>query len=217
MINRVIRYLIAYDLVLNFAFGLLAPVFAVFVLQNVEGSSLRVIGTATSIYWFARILSTTPLSRFMDRTAGERDEFYFTIFGTLMISTVPLLLIFAHVPWQLYVIQFLHGIGNSMAVPGWRILFTDHLDKGATGYEWSLQDIAIGLAVGSSGYLGSLLADRFGFIPVLILLACLGYVSTVLLIPLYSDFKKLRAIRQTHRVDIRHRREHAVQPTQHVK
>ena len=217
MINRVIRYLVAYDFVLNFAFGLLAPIFAVFVLQNVEGSSLRVIGTATSIYWLARILSTTPLSRFMDRTNGERDEFYFTIFGTLLISTIPILLIFAHIPWHLYLIQFLHGIGNSMAVPGWRILFTDHIDKGATGYEWSIEDIAIGVAVGSSAYLGSILADKFGFVPVLVLLAGLGYVSTILLIPLSSEFRALRQLRRQHKLaDIR-RREHAVHPTQHVK
>ena len=30
MINRVIRYLIAYDFVLSFAFGLLSPIFAVY-------------------------------------------------------------------------------------------------------------------------------------------------------------------------------------------
>ncbi len=218
MINRVIRYLIAYDFVLNFAFGLLAPIFAVFVLQNVANASLQVIGTATGIYWFARIISTTPLSRFMDRTDGERDEFYFTIVGTLIISTVPILLIFARVPWQLYLIQFIYGLANSMAVPGWRILFTDHIDKGATGYEWSVEDVAIGIAVGSSAYLGSLLADKFGFVPVLILLAGLGYVSTVLLIPLSPDFKNLRQLRRQRKMaDIRHRREHAIHPTPHVK
>lgn len=217
MVNRVIRYLIAYDFVLNFAFGLLAPIFAVFILQTVEGSTLKVIGTATSIYWLARILSSTPLSRFMDRTDGERDEFYFTIIGTLITSTVPILLIFAEVPWHLYLIQFFHGLSNSMAVPGWRILFTDHIDKDKIGYEWSMEDIAIGIAVGSSAYLGSLLADAFGFIPVLVLLSGLGYCSTLFLIPLGSDFKRLRDLRRSRRLDLRHRREHAVHPTHHVK
>ena len=218
MINRVIRYLIAYDFVLNFAFGLLAPIFAVFVLRNVDGANLKVIGTATSIYWIARVLSTTPISRFMDKTDGERDEFYFTIAGTVLISTVPILLIFAKVPWHLYLIQFIYGLSNSMAVPGWRILFTDHLDKGATGYEWSLEDIAIGVAVGASAYLGSLLAEAFGFATVLVLLAGLGYCSALLLIPLAPEFKSLSVLRRTRRLaDIRHRREHVMIPTHHVK
>jgi MFS family permease len=217
MINRVIRYLIAYDFVLNFAFGLLAPIFAVFILQNVEGATLKVIGASASCYWLARILSSTPLSRFMDRTDGERDEFYFVIVGTILISTIPILLIFAKVPWHLYVIQFLHGLSNSMAVPGWRILFTDHIDKGQTGYEWSIEDIAIGIAVGSSAYIGSLLADAFGFETVLVLLAGIGYVSAALLIPLAPEFKRLRELRRTHRLaDIR-RREHTMSSVHHVK
>lgn len=219
-INRVIRYLIAYDFVLNFAFGLLAPIFAVFVLQNVEGAktNLKIIGIATACYWLARILTTVPLSRFMDKTDGERDEFYFIIVGTLIISTVPILLIFAKVPWHLYLIQFIHGLANSMAVPGWRILFTDHIDKQKVGYEWSMDDIGVGIAVGSSAYLGSLLADKFGFIPVLVLLSGLGYVSALLLIPLSPDFKTLRQLRRERKLaDVRNRREHAMQGTHHVK
>lgn len=218
MINRVIRYLIAYDFVLNFAFGLLAPIFAVFILQNVEGSSLKVIGTATSIYWLARILSATPLSRFMDRTDGERDEFYFILTGATIVATIPILLIFARATWHLYLIQFIYGLANSMAVPAWRILWTDHLDKGRTGFEWSMEDIAVGVAIGSSAYLGSLLADAFGFIPVLILLSGLSYCTVFLLIPLAPEFKRLRELRRTHRLaDLRSRREHTVAPAHHVK
>lgn len=218
MINRVIRYLIAYDFVLNFAFGLLSPIFAVYVLNTVAGSTLKVIGTATACYWLARILSTVPLSRFMDRTDGERDEFYFVIFGTFAIATVPIMLIFAREAWHVYLIQFIFGLSNSMAVPGWRILFTDHIDRGKTGYEWSLEDIGVGIAVGSSAYLGSLLADTFGFKPVLILLSGLGYASALLLIPLSQDFKTLRQLRKERKLeDIHRRREHAPQMTHHVK
>lgn len=218
MINRVIRYLIAYDFVLNFAFGLLSPIFAVFILRNVHGSDLRVVGTATAFYWFARIISTVPLSRFMDRTDGERDEFYFVITGTAIVATVPIMLLFAQVPWHVYLIQFIFGLANSMAVPGWRILFTDHIDAGKTGYEWSLEDIGVGLAVGSSAYLGSLLAEKFGFPTVLVLLSGLGYLSALLLVPLSPDFKTLRQLRRARKMaEIHHRREHAPQPTHHVK
>ena len=218
MINRVIRYLVAYDFVLNFAFGLLSPIYAVYVLSKVGGNSLRVVGIAVACYWIARITTTVPLSRFMDHTDGERDEFYFIIAGTAISATMPLLLIFADVPWHFYLIQFIHGLANSMAVPGWRILFTDHLDKGKTGYEWSMDDIGIGFAVGGSAYVGSLLADKFGFIPVLILLAGLGYMAAFILIPLSQDFKSLRQLRLSRQLaNIRHRREHAMQSSHHVK
>lgn len=217
-VNKVIRYLVAYDFVLNFAFGLLAPIFAVFILGKIEGSTIKVIGTAMAFYWLARILSTVPLSRFMDRTDGERDEFYFIIAGTLIVSTVPLLLILVEVPWHLYLIQFCHGLANSMAVPGWRILFTDHIDKGKTGFEWSMDDIGVGIAVGGSAYLGSILAYHFGYVPLLVMLSILGYISILFLIPLYSEFKTLRELRKERRLrDIRRRREHSMGPIHHVK
>jgi MFS family permease len=129
MINRVIRFLITYDFIVNFAFGLMSPIFAVFLLKNITGGTLKVIGTATMCYWIARIISTVPLSKFMDKTDGERDEFYFMILGSLIIASVPVAYLYMSLPWHLYVIQFIYGLANSMAVPAWRILFTDHLDR----------------------------------------------------------------------------------------
>lgn len=196
MVNRVIKHLVISDFILNFAFGLLAPIFAVFILKNVTGSSLRVVGLATTFYWLSRTLSTVPLSRFMDKTDGERDEFYFSVIGTFIISSVPLFYLLIKLPWHLYFIQVVYGLANSMAVPAWRILFTDHLDKGKTGFEWSLEDIAIGVSVGISAFLGSLLAEKYGFKPVLITLSSLGYLAAFVLIPLHREAKTLGEIKK---------------------
>jgi MFS family permease len=189
--------------------GLLAPIFAVFVLQNIEGSSLKVIGLATASYWVARTLTTVPLSRFMDKTNGERDEYYFMIVGSFLISSLPLFYIMSSLPWHIYLIQLLMGLSNSMATPAWRILFTDHIDRGRTGYDWSLEDVAIGLAVGASAYLGSVLADKFGFEIIFILLALLGYLATsIFLIPLKSEAKTLSQFKREGRwAKIREKRE----------
>jgi MFS family permease len=202
MVNRVIRHLVISDFVLNFAFGLLAPIFAIFILKNIEGGSIKVIGLATTFYWVARTATTVPMSRLMDRVDGERDEFYFSVIGTFIISSIPLFYLLARLPWHIYLIQFIYGLANSMVVPAWRILFTDHIDRGKTGFEWSLEDIAIGLSVGASAYLGSVLADKFGFGIVLILLAMLGYVATIILVPLYNDAKTLAQIKREKRLEI---------------
>ena len=199
MVNSVIRHLVMSDFIIQFAFGLLSPIFAVFILKTIPGSTLRVIGTASACYWIARVISTVPLSRFMDKTDGERDEFYFSIAGSFIISSLPLFYLLMQEAWHLYLIQFIYGLANSMAVPAWRILFTDHLDHGRTGFEWSLEDVAIGLAAATSAYVGSLLADKFGFPFVLILLAMLGYLGTMFLIPLHRDAKTLTQIKREKR------------------
>ncbi|MEX2053155.1 MAG: MFS transporter [Candidatus Paceibacterota bacterium] len=195
-VNKVIRHLVISDFVLNFAFGLLAPIFAVFILDSIDGGSLTVIGLATTFYWIARTATTVPLSKFMDRTDGERDEFWFMVAGTILMSTVPLFYIFASLPWHIYLIQFIFGLANSMAIPAWRILFTDHIDRGRTGYEWSLEDIAIGVSVGISAYLGSVMATKFGFEIIFIMLAILGYLATIfILLPIKDDAETLAELR----------------------
>ena len=190
MISRVIKRLVASDFLLNFAFGLLAPIFAVFILENIEGSSLKAIGLASTFYWVARVVTTTPISRFMDRTDGERDEYFFMVFGSIAMSTLILFFIWADQVWHVYLIQLLLGLANSMAVPGWRILFTDHLDRGRVGIEWSFEDIAIGTSVAISAYLGAVIADAFGFKTVFILLAAMGYAGVGVLIPMWKNIKK---------------------------
>ncbi len=202
MVNRVIRHLVVSDFVLNFAFGLLAPIFAVFVLKKIDGGSLRVIGLATACYWIARTATTVPISRFLDKTDGERDEFYFSIIGSFIISSIPLFYLIARLPWHIYLIQFVLGLANSMAVPSWRILFTDHIDRGKTGFEWSLEDIAIGFSVGISAYLGSVLAEKFGFNIVFISLSVLSYLATIVLIPIGKDAPTLAQIKRQKKLEI---------------
>ena len=200
MVNRVIKRLVASDFVFNFAFGLMAPIFAVFILKNVPGSSLRVVGLATTFYWVSRTLTTIPLSRFMDKTDGERDEYYFSLIGSFIIASVPLFYLFIKMPWHLYLVQLIYGLANSMAIPAWRILFTDHIDKGKTGFEWSLEDVAIGISVGLSAFLGSILAEKFGFQTLLVLVSFFGYVATLILIPLHKDAKTLAEIKKAKRL-----------------
>lgn len=211
VVNRVIRLLILSDFMVLFAAGLLAPIFAVFILKAIPGSSLRVIGLSTAFYWIARTISTVPLSRLMDKVDGERDEFYFMVTGTFIFSSIPLFYLFVNQPWHLYLIQFISGLANSMAVPAWRILFTDHLDRGKTGYEWSLEDIGVGLATAASAYLGSILAEKFGFQLVFVLLAIIGYIGTIILVPLHNDAKTLAQIKRANRLkDIQDRRQNMV-------
>ncbi len=200
MINKVIKKLIYYDFLIQFSGGLLSPIFAVFILRQIPGSSLKVIGLSTLFYWIARVTTTVPLSRFMDKTDGERDEFYFAVIGSMIVASIPLMYLLVRAPWQLYLIQFIFGLANSMAVPAWRILFIDHLDKGKTGFEWSLEDVGVGIAVGASAYFGSLIADHFGFSLVMKLVSIMSYMGTVMLLTLNKQAKTLPEIKKANKL-----------------
>ena len=69
-INKMIRALIVSDFFLFFSTGLLAPIFAVFILNNIE-NKIEIIGFAVSSYWLTRVVTVVPFSRLMDKMKGE--------------------------------------------------------------------------------------------------------------------------------------------------
>jgi len=196
-INKVIRILVASDFVLYFAFGLFSPIYAIFITRQIEGGTLAVVGMATTMYWVARLLTTVPLSKLMDKTDGEKDEFYFMIVGGLLTAAIYVTYTFASEVWHIYTLQFLFGAINSMIVPAWRIIFTNHLDRDKTGYYWSIEDIGVGIAIAASAYVGALAAEKFGFNAVLYTVAALSVASSLILILLKKytyTFRELKRL-----------------------
>lgn len=189
-VNAVIRTLIISDFFLFFAIGLLSPIFAVFILENIE-DSIEVAGYAVACYWMTRVVMVMPLSRLMDAVKGELDEYAFMVAGTLLIAVVPLLYLVSAEPWHIYLIQVLNGLAHSMAVPAWRILFTNHVDKKIIGFEWSLQDVGVGIATASSAAIGATIADVFGFRALFYCMSFVGLLSASILLTIGNGEKSM--------------------------
>ncbi len=179
-INRTISFLIVSDFFLFFAVGLLAPIFAVFILNHIE-NKIEVIGYAVACYWIMRVLMVIPISRFMDKIKGEHDEYSFMVGGTFLIAIIPLFYTISSEPWHIYLLQSINGLANSMAVPAWRIIFTNHIDRRIVGFEWSLEDVGVGIATASSAAIGALIADKFGFNTLFEIISFFGVISAVIL------------------------------------
>jgi MFS family permease len=182
-VNKIIRSLIISDFFLFFSVGLLAPIFAVFILHNIA-NKIEVIGYAVSLYWLTRVITVIPFSWLMDKLRGETDEYFLMIAGTFVVSCVPLFYIFSSQPWHIYLLQIVSGLANSLAVPAWRILFTNHIDKRIIGFEWSLEDVGVGVATAASASLGAYIANRFGFDSLFIIIFFFGAISTLVLLSL---------------------------------
>lgn len=188
-INTVIKTLIASDFFFFFSIGLLAPLYAIFVLENIE-NRIEIVGYAVSIYWLSRMIFTVPVSHIMDKIKGNRDEYYFLVFGTFFVSLIPILLIFAENPLHLFLIQFLHGLFATISVQAWRILFTTYIDKSVIGFEWAIEDLGICLATAISASVGAYIVNKFGFDYLFLSMFLLGLTSTTILVTLYR-VKKL--------------------------
>jgi MFS family permease len=185
IINRVIKILITSDFFLNLGWGLLSPIFAIFILQNITVDPLKateIAGFAALFYWVTKSIVQIPIGNYLDKNDGEKDDFWFMVIGTVIVGFIPIGYLFSTEPWHIYVFQVIHAVGMAMALPSWLAIFTRHIDKGKEGYEWSLESTSIGAGAGIAGGIGGIMASVLGFKLLLISVSLLTFASAILLL-----------------------------------
>jgi len=190
-VNKVVRVLVLGDIMFFSAFGLIGPIFAVFVINQIVGATIVTAGFAATISLLARALLQMPIARYIDRHKGEKDDFIFMVAGSTLISVVPFAYLLVVVPWHLYLAQIVLGIGGALANPGWFAIFTRHIDKGKEGTEWTLENVGVGLAAAGTATIGGLLAQNFGFHNLFLIVGILSLLGLVIQISLYSTVIEL--------------------------
>ncbi|PJC28352.1 hypothetical protein CO054_00575 [Candidatus Shapirobacteria bacterium CG_4_9_14_0_2_um_filter_39_11] len=188
-VNQFIWILILSTLLITFGFGLITPIFAVFLTRQVTGGTLAVVGIAEMIYLATKSIFQIPISLLIDKTPGEKIDFYCMFLGGILITMVPFLYLFASFPWQVFLLQFIHGLGAAFDWPAWMGLFTRHIDKNKESFEWSLQTTLGELGMAGAAVVGGLLADRLGFKPVFLLVGIFSALTFLLLFIFYQKIK----------------------------
>jgi len=186
-INKVVKILVLSDLALMFGWGLITPILAIFITQQIQGGDARVAGIAVGIYWLFKSLLQIPIGSYLDKNHGEKDDYYFLIGGTLLASLVPLGFIFATLPWHMYLLQGIHALGAALSLPPWCGIFTRHINKGKEAQSWALDSSALGIGAGVAGIIGGIVAKVFGFVPLFIGVSILGLISAFLCILIKKD------------------------------
>lgn len=180
-INRLVRYFVLSDLTLWAGWGLLAPVFSVFIIQKIEGATLTSVGIAAAIYFIVKSLVQLPVANYLDKTEGEKDDFYVLLGSLFMMGIAAFSFILVDKLWQLYLVQLFHAVAAGFYVPSWAGIFSRHLDKDRLAFDWSLDSTAISLAAGVTGFLGGVLGNYFGFNILFFLAGVLSLVSALII------------------------------------
>lgn len=162
-INIVIKILILSDFVIWSASNLIAPVFAIYLTENINGGSIEVVGLAAMIYLIFKSIFEVPVGMWIDRTKSEKDDLYSALLGTILTGMVYALFPVITEVWQVYVLQAILGVSAALAFPGWYSIFTRHIDKKKEAFEWSLYDVMLGLGMAFTAAIGAFMANRFGF------------------------------------------------------
>ena len=186
IVNKVIKTLVISDLFLNLGWGLISPVFAIFILQKIANAgplqAAEIAGLAALFYWIPKSLFEIPVGIFLDKKHGEKDDFWFMSLGIFIIAFVPIGYIFASAPWHIYFFQVIYAAGMAMALPSWLAIFTRHIDKGKEAFEWGMETSSIGMGAGIAGGLSGVVAATFGFNALFIFVSVFTILAGILLL-----------------------------------
>ncbi|MAF20363.1 MAG: hypothetical protein CMI55_01635 [Parcubacteria group bacterium] len=179
-INKVIKTLIFADIALVGGLGFVAPIFAIFLTNRIQGGSIEMVGYAAAIYLIIKSLVVVPFAKYLDRNHGGKDDLWFVIIGSFLAVLVVIGYIFVYLPWHIYGLQVIYALGMGMNIPGYTAIFTRHIDKGHEAFDWSVRSAFIGIGGGIAGALGGIIAHRFGFTLLFMGIAFFIFISALL-------------------------------------
>lgn len=188
-INSVIRFLTLSDIFLLGAFGLIAPVFAVFVIGNINRGTVEVVGLAEGIYLVTRSIGQIPFAALIDRIKGEKDDYWALFIGSLAFSAIPLFYLVISEPWHLYILQFFYGLASAATYPSWYAIFTRHIDKNHEGVEWGVYQTLVDFSMAATASIGGFIAYRYGFSQLFIVVSIVSVIGSLFIMAVYKNMR----------------------------
>ncbi len=186
--NRTLKILIFSDIFLLTGFGLIAPIFAIFINDKIIGGTIASVGIAVAITTFIRC----SLQLFFAKFAKPKHRYKMIIFGTFIIAVIPFLYLLSTQIWHIYFAAAIHGLAVSFAHPAWYSLFAGNLARTKRGWEWSIYSSSVGLGTAIAAFVGAQLASKFGFRPVFAIVGLFALIGAFILLGLTKKDMKLK-------------------------
>jgi MFS family permease len=180
-INRIVKFLVLADLIFLGGWSMIQPIFSVFVIKNIPGASLVILGVVMALYWLVKSLLQIPVANYLDNHDGEKDDFYALLISLTLAAVSAFMLAITTSLWQLFFAQFIYAVAMGFYVPSWSGIFSRHLDDKRFSFDWSLDSTAVGLTSFVAALLSGILAEHFGFSFVFFTVGILSLISAVML------------------------------------
>ncbi|MBU0545868.1 MFS transporter [Patescibacteria group bacterium] len=184
--HKILRALILSDLFILGSFGLIQPIFAIFMINNITGATVTAIGVAVAIQLVTKSIVQIFVARWTDEERGNRRELVALFFGSILMSLVPLGYIFSHSIEHIFFFQFLFGLGSAMVYPGWVVVFMRYTRNDKAGFEWSLYNTTVSLGMAVAAFLGAYVAETFNFNILFVGVSILSFIGTGFIVYIFK-------------------------------
>jgi DHA1 family quinolone resistance protein-like MFS transporter len=186
--NKTIKFLMLSDILILTSFGLIEPILAIFFKENLIGGTILMAGLASTIFILTKSFIQLPFSKFID-SHNHKTKLKWLIIGSILLSTVPFIYIFATHIRTIFIAQTIYGIGSGLAFPAWLGLWSTHLDKKKESYEWSLYSTLTGIGTALTAIIGATIAQYLGFTFTFIIVGTISIIGCLILIYLNKKIK----------------------------
>lgn len=169
-INPIVKAYIISESFLWSAWNFVTPIFAVFVIQEIEQGNVQVAASAFSIYLVTRVIFELISGNYSAKKS-DKKKILITIMGMCCISISYIGFSFTNTIYELFLYYGIAGMGLGIASPAKNALFSVHLDKDKETTEWGMADAAAFISMALATALGGFIAGTYGF-HILFIIAC---------------------------------------------
>jgi MFS family permease len=172
--NKAIRVLLATNALILLASAMLGPIYAIFVEKI--GGDLMDASIAGGLFAIAAGITTFLSGKYSDKT---KENELVLVAGYLTIGFGFLLYIIANSIIFLFIAQIIIGFGDAIYSPAFDSIFTKHLNSHKSGKQWGAWEALNYFTTAIGAIIGGLVATKFGFTPLFIIMASLCFASAI--------------------------------------
>ncbi len=183
--NHWLRTIVQGNMFYLIAFGLLTPIFALFLIEKIPNASLLTVGIAEAIF-----LMTLSIIRPFTRLSSQSDSKGFRIqyllwFGSALIVLSPFLYLLSRDMLDIYVIQMIYGIGVAFSEPAWSRLINQTCALPTEKFNEPFYTAGTLIAAGLAA-IGGFIAQEQGIPALLLYVGATLFCVAIIMILIYS-------------------------------
>ncbi len=194
--KKLAKLLIFSDIMMTSAAGLIAPIFAIFINNNLIGGGELAAGLASMIFLLVSGMGELAFGRIVDNV-GHHKLYLFV--GTAIIAVTPFLYIFITTAAELYIVEMISAIGVAISYPLWYVYFSHSMEEQKEGYTWSVYGFFTRISAAITALVGGYIAQFFGFDEAFMVVGGLGVIGALLLLVIELPKTKIKPSVHRHR------------------
>lgn len=160
------------------AWDFVTPIFAIFIVKNIEGGSIQTAAIGYSIYLITRVIFELISGSMLSKSTNKK-KLIMAISGMLCLSIAYFGFAFTLNIAFIFFFYSMLGMGLGLAAPAKNSLFSIHLDKSKEATEWSLADATVFICMALATALGGFIAAQYGFPTLFLLSSIITILATI--------------------------------------